>query len=395
MPVFFSPLMVAPPQGCSPSASKPLQVVESWIENGLPVRLIEPEPATIAQFALAHDERHVREILAGRTPNGFGNRSLKVAASLPYTTGSMLSAARHVLVHGGAASAPCSGFHHAGYRSTGGFCTFNGLMVTACALRQEGLVQRVGVLDLDQHFANGTEDIIDRLDARGWVRHFTAGGEFHDASQAKEFVKRLPREIAAMADCDVVLYQAGADPHIDDPLGGWLTTEQLRARDALVFEQLHTMGVPVAWGLAGGYIQEPDGSIPRVLAVHLNTAIECVRVFGETSGPTSYGDPRRSDPPSGVEYGEDGDLSLCDEPVDMDMIAVEVAAAKPTKRAYVRKKPEVAPKIPIFKIDPSLPVLPGTIEQEDWLRKPKEPDPVDMDAIHARVAAAKATEGGR
>jgi hypothetical protein len=36
-----------------------------------------------------------------------------------------------------------------------------------------------------------------------------------------------------MADCDVLLYQAGADPHINDPLGGWLTTAQLRERDRI------------------------------------------------------------------------------------------------------------------------------------------------------------------
>jgi hypothetical protein len=29
------------------------------------------------------------------------------------------------------------------------------------------------------------------------------------------------------ADCDVILYQAGADPHIEDPLGGWLTWTKL------------------------------------------------------------------------------------------------------------------------------------------------------------------------
>jgi acetoin utilization deacetylase AcuC-like enzyme len=82
-----------------------------------------------------------------------------------------------------------------------------------------------------------------------------------------------------MADCDVVLYQAGADPHLDDPLGGWLTTEQLRRRDAGVFASFREIGVPVAWNLAGGYQKAADGSIPRVLEIHDNTAIECVRTF--------------------------------------------------------------------------------------------------------------------
>ena len=79
-----------------------------------------------------------------------------------------------------------------------------------------------------------------------------------------------------MRGCDVVLYQAGADPHIDDPLGGWLTIEQLRERDRLVFENAERFGLPIAWNLAGGY-QSP---LRKVLDIHDNTMLECVSVFG-------------------------------------------------------------------------------------------------------------------
>ena len=49
----------------------------------------------------------------------------------------MLSAARHALASGKVAVAPCSGFHHAGYQQSEGFCTFNGLMVVERALEAE------------------------------------------------------------------------------------------------------------------------------------------------------------------------------------------------------------------------------------------------------------------
>ncbi|GAC1525053.1 MAG: hypothetical protein NVS3B10_24160 [Polyangiales bacterium] len=280
LPVFFTPKMVAASDCFSPSAHKPAQVVASWRAHRLPIQLFAPTPATVADFARAHDERHVRAILAGQAANGFGNRSAAIAASLPYTTGAMLSAARHVLDHGGVASAPCSGFHHAGFRTVAGFCTFNGLMVTAGVLHAEGRARRVGILDCDMHYGDGTEAIVRHLGAEAWVRHFTAGARFHEARQASRFFAELPGVVDAMGDCDVVLYQAGADPHVDDPLGGWLTTEQLRARDAIVFERLKALGVPVAWNLAGGYQVEPDGSIPKVLAIHDHTAREAVRVFG-------------------------------------------------------------------------------------------------------------------
>ena len=215
------------------------------------------------------------DVLSCRRNNGFGNRSSAIAASLPYTSGSMLSAAREVLRCGAAAAAPCSGFHHAGYDTADGFCTFNGLMVTACVLRHERLADRVGILDFDQHWGNGTEDIISRLEA-DWVCHYSAGATWHRAEQANSFMQAIPKIVESMGNCDVVLYQAGADPHIEDPLGGWLTIEQLRERDRLVFESAERFGLPIAWNLAGGY-QSP---LRKVLDIHDNTMLECISVFG-------------------------------------------------------------------------------------------------------------------
>ena len=290
IPVFFSERMVAAGHGSfSPSAGKPAQVVASWRALGLPLAWHEPLPATPDELKRAHDAAFVDDVLAGRRPNGFGDSSPEVAASLPYTTGAMLSAARHVLrTKAPVAAAPCSGFHHARWASAGGFCTFNGLMVTACALRDDGLAQRVGILDCDEHYGDGTDEILDVLAGHGapgasagnrFVRHWTAGAHFHTVAQAGAFFSELPSIVRGMSDCDVVLYQAGADPHVDDPLGGWLTTEELRRRDAIVFEVLASIGVPVVWNLAGGYQREPDGSIPKVLAIHDNTMRECARVY--------------------------------------------------------------------------------------------------------------------
>ncbi len=280
VPVFYTPRMVTD-SGCeSPSARKPSAVVESW-KLEFPIEIIEPVPAEMEEFCLAHDAEFVKNILLGKRPNGFGNTSKAVAASLPYTTGAMLSAARHVLASGGAAAAPCSGFHHAGFQSAEGFCTFNGLMVTALVLKKAGRVSRVGILDLDMHYGNGTVNIIHACDCEGWINHFTAGLNYMRPNQAPEFFNEtLPGVLAGMWTCDLVLYQAGADPHIDDPYRGWLTTAELRKRDAMVFEALAKAKIPVAWNLAGGYQRERDGSIPKVLEIHDNTMRECVRVFG-------------------------------------------------------------------------------------------------------------------
>jgi acetoin utilization deacetylase AcuC-like enzyme len=278
LPLFFSPAMVAPSGSFSPSAAKPLQVVASWRKLGVPLDERKPERATLDEFALAHDRRFVRDVLELRAENGFGNRSKAVAQSLPWTTGAMRSAAMHAWKHGGAAVAPCSGFHHAGWAHVSGFCTFNGLMVTAAALHAAG-AKRIGILDCDHHEGDGTDDIIRRLRAQGWVDHFTAGARYSRPRDVPAFFDALPGVLASMEGCDVVLYQAGADPHVDDPLGGWLTTAELRERDELVFSTLRAQGTPVAWNLAGGYQKEADGSIPKVLEIHDHTLLACAAAY--------------------------------------------------------------------------------------------------------------------
>jgi acetoin utilization deacetylase AcuC-like enzyme len=279
LPVYFTPAMVADSHSYSPSALKPLRAMESWKRLGIPLDVRVPRAATLAALHRAHDPAYVDAVLSLRHDNGFGNRNAEVAASLPYTSGAMLDAARCAIGNRRVAVAPVSGFHHARYDEGGGFCTFNGLVVAALALLDDGLARRVGILDCDHHFGDGTADIILALDLGEVIRHDTVGRhEFHE-QHAEPFLESLGRRVGAFADCDVLLYQAGADPHIDDPLGGWLTTAQLVRRDRIVLEAAAIIGLPVAWNLAGGY-QEP---FRRVLDIHDNTLRECWRVHGSAA----------------------------------------------------------------------------------------------------------------
>jgi len=275
LPVFYTPRMVVDSGSFSPSASKPAQVVESWRALRIPLDIVAPKPVSVEQLRLAHDEAFVWGILAGRIANGFGSCSSAVAASLPYTSGAMLDAAREAHRNGAVAIAPCSGFHHARWNAAAGFCTFNGLVVTAQALKTDGEVQRVAILDFDQHYGDGTDDIILRLQL-DYIEHYTAGQDWGSPHEAQHFLAAIPAIMRPMADCDVILYQAGADPHIHDPHGGWLTTDELFERDRIVFETARAMRVPIAWNLAGGY-QYP---LRKVLDIHDNTLRACWQVFG-------------------------------------------------------------------------------------------------------------------
>jgi acetoin utilization deacetylase AcuC-like enzyme len=272
IPVFYSPRQLAHPASYSPSAGKPAKVVADWLEAGFPIEVREPEPVTRDTLALAHTRRFVDAIMECRARNGFGESSRGVADSLPWTSGSFLSAAREALVNRRVAVSPTSGFHHAGRDSALAFCTFNGLMVAALKLRAEARVQRIAILDGDFHYGNGTVEIIKALGI-DWIRHVTGGMD--DDTDPDAYLANLADVVRGFADCDLLLYQAGADPHIDDPLGGFLTTAQLAERDRIVFTMARRIGLPVAWNLAGGY-QRPLG---KVLEIHRNTMAAAQAVF--------------------------------------------------------------------------------------------------------------------
>lgn len=289
IPVFYRPEMVAPATGYSPSAAKPAQVVADWradFDIAPDVEFVEFDPATRAEIARAHDPAYVDGILACRIPNGFGDCDPRVAASLPYTSGSLLAAARHVTTDRAdwrarerIACSPSSGFHHAHHAESEGYCTFNGLMVTALALKAEGLVDRVLILDCDEHYGNGTQDIIAALGV-DWIVHVTHGGRlpgsYHDKPGMLGMIEWQVPEFGADRCRAVVLYQAGADCHVGDPLGGFLTTQDMRERDRLVFRLAVQHRAPLVWNLAGGYQRDRKGRIEPVLKLHRQTMAECI-----------------------------------------------------------------------------------------------------------------------
>ena len=208
--------------GYSPSASKPQKVVANWTRAGLPIDIRSFVPATADHLSEVHDRDHVLDVLEGRESNGHGNQIPEVSQSCLWTVGSFVAATHDAINHGQVACSPTSGFHHAGYDHCGGFCTFNGLMVAAHAMIANGVA--VAIVDCDRHFGDGTQDIIERLDLKDRVSHWTYGRDCHQASTGSGFEQQIRQFINDFAEQSepggrVLLYQAGADVHVDDPLG--------------------------------------------------------------------------------------------------------------------------------------------------------------------------------
>lgn len=274
IPVFYTPMMSATTKSFSPSAGKPKLVVEDWLKRGLDITVLSFEPLTRDHIIWAHWHRYVNGVLDLKLANGFGNRSPRVAESLPYTSGSMVAAAMYASTiqfkrdEWAVACSPSSGFHHAGYSNGHGYCTFNGLMIAALSVLYAGTARKVGIIDFDQHHGDGTEDIIVALQLQDKVLVFDG--------REDDFLDNIGATVQEWKQSGVglILYQAGADQHKDDPLGGTLTTEDMRYRDELVFQAARTFQVPIAWNLAGGYQTKP-----KLLELHRNTMIECIKAF--------------------------------------------------------------------------------------------------------------------
>lgn len=273
IPVIYSAAMTAKVSSYSPSAGKPAEVMAEWTTLGLPLVVQPPLVATEADICSTHDPYHVKRVLKGYDANGFGTRQLEVAKACRYTVGGMMYAAllatltpeKHPVV-----CVPVSGFHHAGWDFVGGFCTFNGLTVAAVSSGKKVLI-----LDCDQHYGDGTAHIIRTLRLHR-VKQVSFGQWYGNPSDADHYLQHLKTVLRdVLPEFDLVLYQAGADVHVDDPLGGVLTTAQMLERDTMVFDTCKALGKPVVWNLAGGY-QTP---LQKVIDLHTQTMNQCIKTY--------------------------------------------------------------------------------------------------------------------
>ena len=263
----------------SPSAGKPKRFAELVQRGAFPFYghgFDAVIPVTQEDLLRVHAKGYVDGVFSGTTPNGFDNADPRVPESCLWTIGSLLAAARAAIRDPASpACSPSSGFHHAGHAWGGGYCTFNGLMVVAAKLIAENPGLKVGILDCDFHYGNGTDDILERKpELADQIIHRTSGAHFDQGYFSEAFFEWLRQSIQEINDfgCDVVLYQAGADMHIKDPLGGLLNDAEMIKRDRMVFEGVQA---GVAWNLAGGYREiagpNKDPGLDPVLATHRAT----------------------------------------------------------------------------------------------------------------------------
>jgi acetoin utilization deacetylase AcuC-like enzyme len=249
---------------------------------------VEPAPATDDDILRVHTP----EWVAGLR-NGTLSYHDILRLEIPYSrqmmeafwlaAGGSTLAARHALERGVGFNVG-GGFHHAFPDHGEGFCAINDIAVAIRKLQSENVVRKAMVVDCDVHHGNGTAAVF-----AGDLSVFTLSiHQFNNYPSEKppssldihladgigdaEYIHRLGngyRAALTMFKPDLIIYVAGADPYMEDQLGGLsLTFDGLQERDRLVIWTALTHGTPVAIVLAGGYAQ----SVEDTVTIHANTA---------------------------------------------------------------------------------------------------------------------------
>jgi acetoin utilization deacetylase AcuC-like enzyme len=253
---------------------------------------------TLSRGALfpIHSEAYVERCFAGTWSEeetrriGFPWSQALLHRSLASAHGT-LAAARHALGHGFAANL-AGGTHHAFFDGGSGYCVFNDLALAAKTLLNEGLVQRVLIVDLDVHQGDGTAALCaDEPRIFTFSMHGEKNFPFRKQRSSRdvpledgiddaaylELLDRNLTEVMEAADPQVLLYQAGVDVLKEDALGRLaLTVQGVGRRDRLVFECAKARGVPLAMTLGGGYAKPVSLS----LDAHCETYRQAAKAFG-------------------------------------------------------------------------------------------------------------------
>jgi acetoin utilization deacetylase AcuC-like enzyme len=180
------------------------------------------------------------------------------------------------------------GTHHAFPDYGSGFCIFNDASVAARLLLREELVQQVLIVDLDVHQGDGTAFIHQNepsvftfsmhcaINFPFQKQHSDLDLPLPENMEDAEYLNILEARLPALLDRvspDLVIYNAGVDPYLKDPLGKLnLSLEGLKTRDRFVLESCATRKIPAGCVIGGGYSKDHAELTYRHSLIHRTAA---------------------------------------------------------------------------------------------------------------------------
>jgi acetoin utilization deacetylase AcuC-like enzyme len=299
-PLVYHPNYVSPlPSGHRFPMAKFGLLHDRLVADGLVGRVCTPEVPSVDWLALVHGPEYIRAYRDGSIlPQAMRRIGLPWSPELVDRTqialGGTILAARLALAEGMAGNA-AGGTHHAFPDYGSGFCIFNDLATAARVLLAEGLVQRVLIVDLDVHQGDGTAAIFQNeprvftfsmhcgINFPGTKQHSDLDVSLAEGLTDEDYLRTLDRylpDLLSQFRPDLVLYDAGVDPHVADRLGKLALTDRgLFCRDMQVLSACMRGGYPVAYVIGGGYAEDLGALVDRHTLV-FRAAAEVQRLCG-------------------------------------------------------------------------------------------------------------------
>ena len=257
---------------------------------------IAPGAASRERLIVGHQRGYVDAVLQGRLDHraqkkiGFRLTPDVVGRSRLAVGGTCLAA--ELAIERGAAVNLAGGSHHAGPDEGAGFCVFNDVGVAARWLLATGRVERLAVIDLDVHHGDGTALILAGTPgaftmsvhgAKNWPRRRPPSDldiGLPDGTGDEDYLAALNPALEQVFDRarpELVFYNGGVDPHVDDRLGRLaLSDAGLAGRDRQVAAACQAHGAALCGVLGGGYHRDAD----KVAARHLFMVDAISAVYG-------------------------------------------------------------------------------------------------------------------
>ena len=215
------------------------------------VPVVEPFVAGEKTLSLAHSSEYI-DFVRKKSEDGTGFLDYGDTPAYPgvferasASAGGSVKAAE--LIGGGDclhAFNPSGGLHHARYGSAGGFCVFNDIAIAVRILSSRFGIERVAVIDIDGHHADGTQEYfygekvltvsLHRFDSLFYPGSGSVDelgeGEGHGYTVNLPLPARIPGDLYLEAfdsivppvlrwyRPEVLLLQCGVDGHYQDPL---------------------------------------------------------------------------------------------------------------------------------------------------------------------------------
>ena len=270
LPIFYSPRYFCDGYGID-TREKAAAIAQSLTDapiNG--VEVIAPDDVSKQAVLRVHQTRYVNAVLTGSPDsisikNGIGEWSPGLRDSVLSSVGGAVQAAVIAYTNQQHSGSLTSGLHHARCAHGAGYCTFNGLAIAACEVIGQG-AGRVVILDTDAHCGGGTASLIQGVKGVEQVDISVSSFDSYTSTDnarlvmscGDSYLEDISTALAGIntdVPIDLMIYNAGMDPHEDCAIGGvrGISTEVLQLREAMVYEWAQRNNVAVSFVLAGGY----------------------------------------------------------------------------------------------------------------------------------------------